>query len=123
MSRAIILFLLFSNSAMGMQISYEYPNNKKAMMIKVYKDKGSPYILRREDKSEISRRISNPLYDQIDRNFKKIVGKKKQTEFSCPKRIKLAIVYGGKTYNYCKSIPLKKTVAKLFNKLNKISIR
>ncbi|MFT6068034.1 MAG: hypothetical protein ACJAT2_002182 [Bacteriovoracaceae bacterium] len=97
-----------------------YPNNKKEKMIKIHKVKGIPYISMVEKKNEISRLISEPLYQQIRKNFIRIVNNKKPLEFACPSRIRMSIQFNDKRVNYCKSTKLKRSVAKLFNRLNQV---
>lgn len=113
------IFLSFCAHA-TLKIGFTYPNNKVEKLIKVHKVKNNPYISLTERKSEVSRLISEPLYQQIRKNFLTIIKKDKKLEFACPKRIKMTIEFNDKKINYCKSTRLKKSVAKLFSRLNEV---
>jgi hypothetical protein len=119
-SIALLTVLISFSVHATLKISFIYPNNKKEKLIKVHKVKSTPYILLVEKKAEVSRLISEPLYQQIRKNFLSIIKKDKKLEFECPKRIKMTIEFNDKKINYCKSTKLKKSVAKLFSRLNEV---
>ena len=125
MFRSLVLVaILYSTSVMAtMKIGYIYPNNKKAKTIKVFLSEGKAYAVLKENKSEVSKNISLPLFEQIRKNFIKITKAKKKTEFSCPKRIQLSISFNKKNTLYCNSTGLKKSVAKLFSKIHEVILR
>lgn len=105
-----------------MKVSYSYPNNKKSKTIKVYTSKGVAFVVLNENGNEISKMISQPLFEQIRKNILKLVSKR-SSEFSCPKRIMLSVSLNDKRKIFCESNKEKKTVAKLFRKLHEISVR
>tara|TARA_Y100000590_G_scaffold259270_1_gene290962 strand:+ start:30090 stop:30407 length:318 start_codon:yes stop_codon:yes gene_type:complete len=105
-----------------MKVSYTYPNNKKNKAIKIYSNKGSSFVVLNENGNEISKRISTPLFEQIRKNVIKLLSKK-NTEYACPKRIKIVVSLNKNSKVYCKSTESKKNAAKLFRKLYEITTR
>ncbi len=120
----VFIFLIFFsfNVFATMKVSYSYPNNKKSKTIKVYTSKGVAFVVLNENGNEISKMISQPLFEQIRKNILKLVSKR-SSEFSCPKRIMLSVSLNDKRKIFCESNKEKKTVAKLFRKLHEISVR